>query len=131
MLHLVYDGQCRFCQRTLRVCAALDVRRRLQAHDATNRAAIVARFPMLGGADFDNALFAVTEDGIVFRGFFAVRRILRESPLTWILLPFFHLPYSGRVGQRVYGWIARNRYRLGCQSDFCQVDADRRSSPSA
>jgi predicted DCC family thiol-disulfide oxidoreductase YuxK len=134
MLHLVYDGQCRFCQRMLRVCTALDVRRRLVLHDATNRPAIVARFPELSGADFDHAMFAVTAEGAVYRGFYALRRILRESPFTWVLLPFFYLPFSGAIGQRLYGWVARNRYRLGCQSAVCEVPrahADRPASPSA
>jgi predicted DCC family thiol-disulfide oxidoreductase YuxK len=130
MLHVVYDGQCRFCRRTLRVCRALDVRRRLVSHDATNRGAIVARFPVLAGADFDSAMFAVTAQGTVYRGFFAFRRMMRESPLTWPVLPFLYLPYSGRIGQHLYGWIARNRYRLGCQEQVCEVRraaADRRS----
>jgi len=129
MLHLIYDGQCTFCRRSLRVCVALDVRRRLRLHDATDREAVLARFPTLAGADFDNAMFAVAPDGRVYRGFFAFRRILRASPLTWPLLPFFYLPFSGTLGPRVYAWVARNRYRFGCESTVCEAPA--RSTPSS
>ncbi|HEY6360243.1 MAG TPA: DUF393 domain-containing protein, partial [Vicinamibacterales bacterium] len=117
MLHLIYDGQCDFCRRLLRICVALDVRRRLQLHDATHRAVIAAEFPVLAGADFDSAMFVVTDDGAVYRGFFAFRRILRASPLTWPLLPLFYLPPSGKVGPRVYAWVARHRHRFGCTSE--------------
>ena len=125
MLHVVYDGQCGFCRRLLRAAVALDVRHRLQLHDATHRAAVAARFPVLAGADVDNAMFVVAEDGSTYRGFFAVRRILRVSPLTWLLLPIFHLPLSGRLGPRLYAWVARNRHRLGCESELCDVPAPR------
>jgi predicted DCC family thiol-disulfide oxidoreductase YuxK len=124
-MHVVYDGQCGFCRRLLRAAVALDVRHRLQLHDATHRAAIAARFPMLEGADLDHAMFAVTDDGAVYRGFFAVRRILRASPLTWLLLPIVHMPLSGRLGPRLYDWVARNRYRFGCESGLCDVPASR------
>jgi predicted DCC family thiol-disulfide oxidoreductase YuxK len=123
MLHLIYDGQCGFCRRSLRLCVALDVRRRLRLHDATDRAAVVARFPMLADADFDDAMFAVAPDGRVYRGFFAFRRVLRESPLMWPLLPIFYLPFSGTLGPRAYGWVARNRHRLGCESNVCELPA--------
>jgi predicted DCC family thiol-disulfide oxidoreductase YuxK len=80
---------------------------------------------MLAGADLDNAMFVVAEDGSTYRGFFAVRRMLRVSPLTWLLLPIFYLPLSGRLGPRLYAWVARNRYRLGCEGELCDVPAPR------
>ena len=125
MLNVVYDGQCAFCRRLVRAAVALDVRHRLQFHDASNRTAVTAAFPTLAGADLDQAMFVVADDGSTYRGFFAVRRILRTSPLTWLLLPVFHLPLSGRLGPRLYGWVARNRYRFGCESELCDVPASR------
>ena len=47
------------------------------------------------GGFADDAMFAVTPEGRVYRGFFAVRRMLWVSPLTWLLLPFVHAPLSG------------------------------------
>ncbi len=80
-----------------------------------------ALFPELSGADFENAMFAVAPDRRVTRGFFAFRRILRESPLMWPLIPLFYLPGRGIVGPRVYAWVARNRRRFGCESDVCEM----------
>jgi predicted DCC family thiol-disulfide oxidoreductase YuxK len=121
MLHVIYDGRCGFCIRSLKICRALDVRGALRYHDATARREVHQAFPELAGADFEHAMFVVSEDRQVSRGFFAFRRILRESPLTWVLLPLFYLPGSGIVGPRVYAWVARNRRRFGCESEVCDL----------
>jgi predicted DCC family thiol-disulfide oxidoreductase YuxK len=121
MLHVIYDGQCGFCVRSLKVCRTLDARGALHFHDANLRPQVYERFPELSGADFENAMFAVAPDRSVTRGFFAFRRILWESPLMWPFLPLFYFPGSSVVGPRVYAWIARNRRRFGCESDVCEM----------
>jgi predicted DCC family thiol-disulfide oxidoreductase YuxK len=121
MLHVIYDGRCGFCIRSLKVCRALDVRGALRYHDANARPEVLQAFPELSNADFEHAMFAVSEDRRVSRGFFAFRRILRESPLMWPLLPLFYLPGSGIAGPRVYAWVARNRHRFGCGSEVCDL----------
>ena len=121
MLHVIYDGQCGFCVRSLKVCRALDRKGALQFHDANARVHVHQRFPELAGADFENAMFAVAPDRTVTRGFFAFRRILWESPLMWPLIPLFYLPGSSIAGPRVYAWVARNRRRFGCESDVCEM----------
>jgi len=121
MLDIIYDGRCGFCVRSLKVCRALDLRRALRYHDANARQQIAARFPELGRADFENAMFAVAPDRSVTRGFFAFRRILWESPLMWPLIPVFYFPGAAVIGPRVYAWVARNRRRFGCESDVCEL----------
>ena len=125
MLHVIYDGHCGFCVRSLKVCRALDVRRALRFHDANARPQVFAQFPDLSEADFENAMFAVAPDRRVTRGFFAFRRILWESPLMWPLIPLFYFPGTGIAGPRVYAWVARNRRRFGCESEVCELPAVR------
>lgn len=119
MLDVIYDGQCGFCMRALRACRALDTRGVLRFHDANARQQIYEKFPELRDADFDNAMFVVTPERKVARGFFAFRRMTWALPPMWLLLPLFYLPGSGRIGPKVYAWIARNRSRFGCESDVC------------
>jgi predicted DCC family thiol-disulfide oxidoreductase YuxK len=121
MVDLIYDGQCGFCRRSLRVARRLDPRRRLRFHDATMRDSVLREFPELAGADLADAMFTVDERRRVYRGFFAFRRLIWESPLMWPLLPLFYAPGSGLLGPRVYAWVARNRQRLGCESDICEL----------
>lgn len=120
-VHVIYDGQCDFCVRALRLARAVDVWGRLRFHDAHDRQAVERAFPALAGADLDEAMYAVTAEGAIARGFFAFRRMMWLSPLTWPLLPLFYLPGSGLVGPRIYAWIARNRHRFGCRSQICAL----------
>ena len=140
MLYVIYDDRCGFCIRSLKVCRALDVNGRLAFHgsssfrlkpEATKTApdqVDSSGFRLqpegasgLADADFDNAVFTLAPDCSVARGFFAFRRIARELPLMWPLLPLFYLPGSRALGPRVYAWIARHRRRLGCESERCEL----------
>lgn len=123
MVDLIYDGQCGFCVRSLRICRALDVRHQLRFHDANARPQTLAAFPELEHADFDHAMFVVSPDRRVYRGFFAFRRVLWESPLMWLLLPLFYFPGTGFFGPRAYAWVARNRGRFGCETDVCETNS--------
>lgn len=116
-LHVVYDGGCRFCSAVARTLRRLDRRGVLELHDATQREAVLARLPVLRGADLDAALFVVEEGGAVFRGFFAVRRLAWSLPPAWPLLGLLYAPGAGRLGPKVYAWVARNRHCLGCRRD--------------
>ena len=121
MLNVIYDGQCGFCIRSLRICKALDVRHRLRFHDANARQQVNAAFPELANADVEHAMFAVTPDRRVHRGFFAFRQVARVSPLMWPALLLLYLPGSSWLGPRIYAWIARNRSRFGCESEVCEL----------
>jgi predicted DCC family thiol-disulfide oxidoreductase YuxK len=121
MLDVIYDGQCGFCVRSLKVCRSLDVRHAFRFHDANARSRISASFPELASADFENAMFAIAPDRSVTRGFFAFRRMIWESPLMWPLIPLFYLPGAATLGPRVYAWVARNRRRFGCESEVCEM----------
>lgn len=121
MVDVVYDGQCGFCARSLALCARLARRPVFRLHDAGDREAVLARFPMLAGADLDAAMVVVTPRGEVFRGFFACRRMMWPSPWLYPLLPAFYAPGAARIGPRVYAWVARHRHELGCASAACDA----------
>jgi predicted DCC family thiol-disulfide oxidoreductase YuxK len=129
MLHVIYDGQCGFCIRSLRICKALDLRHALRFHDANQRAEIAAQFPELAHADVENAMFTVTDDRRVHRGFFAFRQIALAAPLMWPLLPLLYLPGSAWIGPVIYAWVARNRSRFGCESEVCDLPGAKGSRP--
>lgn len=117
MLDVIYDGQCRFCKRSLDRVERLARRPLLRLHDANDREMIRARFPMLADEDTDHAMFVVTSRGEVFRGFFAYRRMLWESRRLYAFLPLFYAPGAALVGPWIYAWVARNRRHFGCSLD--------------
>jgi len=122
---VVYDGDCQFCMRSLRLMKRFDPSGVMRCYDAHDTETIAARFPMLAGADFDQAMFTVSEQGVVSRGYFAFKAIVRALPLTWLILPLFYLPGSNTLGPRAYAWVARNRRRFGCAADACELPAPR------
>jgi predicted DCC family thiol-disulfide oxidoreductase YuxK len=122
-ISIVYDGDCGFCLRSLRVLQRLDVRGAMVLYNSHESDTVGATFPMLAGADFAHAMFAVTQDGRVFRGYFAFKQLMRTLPLAWPLLPLFVLPGTDHIGPRVYAWVARNRNRFGCGSEVCELPA--------
>ncbi|MBA2732940.1 MAG: DUF393 domain-containing protein [Acidobacteria bacterium] len=124
-LNIIYDGQCAFCIRSLRVIKALDVRGVMVFHDSHDPETL-KRFAALRNADVNEAMFSVSEDEPIYRGFFALRRLLWVSPLLWPLIPLFYFPGMSWIGTRVYAWVARNRTRFGCHSDFCSLPTEPR-----
>jgi predicted DCC family thiol-disulfide oxidoreductase YuxK len=127
-LHVIYDGQCLFCIRSLKLFCAVDFMHVFS--DAHDKSRISVTFPELRDADFDNAMFVVTESRKVSRGFFAFRRMIWGSPLTWLLIPIFYFPGAGFVGTGVYAWVARNRLKFGCRSDACTLPSLSSKDPS-
>jgi len=118
-LHIIYDGQCAFCIRTLKVFRRLDIYGRLDFCDSTDQELIASRFPALRGAEVEDAIYSVAGDGQLRRGFFAFRQMIWCSPLTWLLVPLFYFPGSAFLGTRVYAWVARHRRQLGCEPEAC------------
>lgn len=111
--HLIYDGDCAFCVKVLRVFAAIDVRHRLAFHDARQRSMVLARFPQLRDADLDEAMFTVQGEDVA-RGFYAFRQLIWQSPFSWLLIPLFYAPGAAYAGPWLYRWIAGKRSALGC-----------------
>lgn len=119
MIDVVYDGGCRFCLSVLRQFRRLDVAGRLRFLDGREVGLVTGKIPALEGADFGAAMYVYVAGEAPYRGFFAVRRMLWASPLTWLMLPLFYAPFANVVGPRIYAWVARNRRGLGCRSDVC------------
>jgi predicted DCC family thiol-disulfide oxidoreductase YuxK len=121
VIDIVYDGQCGFCIRALARLRRMARRDVFRLHDANDSLAVLARFPMLAGADTGEAMFAITGRGEVFRGFFAFRRMLWASPWLFPLLPLFYAPGASLLGPRIYAWTARRRRCLGGAGPACEV----------
>jgi predicted DCC family thiol-disulfide oxidoreductase YuxK len=123
VIDVVYDGQCGFCVRALARLRWMARRDVFRLHDANDREAVLGRFPVLAGADIDEAMFAIAPDGGIFRGFFAFRRMLWASPWLFPLLALFYAPGAALLGPRIYAWVARHRRNLGCAVDAREVPA--------
>jgi len=122
-LTILYDGNCGLCRASAERLRRRDRASRIELlnlHDP----AVLARFPRL---NFDEALRlmqAVDVNGKVYSGVDAWARAGAELPgwklFAWLLrFPGIHL-----VAGKIYGWVARNRYRWNrelCAGGSCDV----------
>lgn len=115
---LVYDGMCRICNPLANVVRTWD-RDRLIEVVPSQAAGVMARFPWIPEKAFSQAIQLVGPGGRTWQGAAAVEELLTVLPrgrwIAWI----FRIPYVRVLADRVYRWVARNRYRLGC-GEHCQ-----------
>jgi predicted DCC family thiol-disulfide oxidoreductase YuxK len=101
----------------------LDWLHRLSYVNARDPGDLPAGDPPLAGDRLLQEMHLLTPgDRRVYHGFKAFRWMAWRLPLLWPLVPFLYLPGMATLGQRVYLWIARNRFRLvPCHGGVCTL----------
>jgi predicted DCC family thiol-disulfide oxidoreductase YuxK len=106
---LIYDANCALCEATKNFLARWDRRHSIRyLHFQENQAG--ALLPHLAGVDHLEAMYFLDKEGKSFHGMEAAREILRYLPLGLPLAWLFYLPGVPFLADRLYIWIARNRY---------------------
>src|SRR5207249_4729859 len=123
VMTVLYDGKCLLCQKSVRLLQRLDWLGRLHFADGRDPANLPPTPEPIAPQRLLEEMHAITPDGRrVFHGFAAFRRIARLLPPLWPIMPFLYLPGVPWLGQRVYLWVAKNRFHLvPCHDGQCQV----------
>jgi len=119
---LVYDGDCAFCTKSVRLV------RRLHA-DVDVVAWQLADLPALGltAQEADAAVQWVPADGRSAAGHRAVAAVLRASRQPWpIIGRLMLLPGLSWLAGRLYAWVAANRHRLPGGTPACALPPEQR-----
>jgi predicted DCC family thiol-disulfide oxidoreductase YuxK len=115
---LVYDGSCRMCGSFVNALRSWDTRQTIEIVPA-QAAGAMARFPWIPERAFAAAIQLVGPGGATTQGAAAIEEILGVLPrgkwIAWI----FKVPFVRGLADRIYRWVARNRYRMGCR-EHCQ-----------
>ena len=115
---LVYDGMCKICNPLANVVRKWDRRHQIEVVPS-QATGVMARFPWIPARAFSQAIQLVGPGGATWQGAAAVEQLLTVLPrgrwIAWI----FQLPFVRTIADRIYRWVARNRYRLGC-GEHCQ-----------
>ena len=114
---LIYDGECAACRASalwiMRLALSGGALEILPWRSAPRR----ARFPQISDAVCATAMRLVLPDGRVLAEADAVPELLRRiRGLGW-LATVLAVPGARPPARRIYQWIARNRFRLGCDRD--------------
>lgn len=119
---LLYDGNCQFCQASLRQLKVMDLFSTIKGVDYHG----VADLKTLAGITPEQAhsqIHLVESDGKVYGGFEAFRRLCLKFPMLYPVTLFVYLPGMGLIGPWLYRWIAKNRYFFHrsktCTSNSC------------
>jgi len=113
------DGKCALCSTSARLISRFDRSGRVRICPTQSQlgGAVLAHFGL--NAD-DPTTWLYLENGKGSTSLFAVLEIGRHlGALGWILSPLRVLPRS--VQDRLYVWVARNRYRLFGHEDLCSL----------
>ena len=110
---LVYDGDCRFCTRSVDLVASWDRGGAVEIVPF-QRGGVRERFPWIADVAFHEAMQLVGPGNETWSGAAAAERLVRLLPGGRPLGCLFALPFARPLADRVYRLVARNRYRLGC-----------------
>ena len=122
---IVYDGECRFCQWSVRRIQKVDTKGRFE-YLPRQTEGVDERFPVLAQSDFNTGLRLISE-GEVEVGADAVYEIYRHLPPYHLIAWVYRLPLLRQLFRASYALIARNRHRFGriqCETESCAIPAE-------
>jgi predicted DCC family thiol-disulfide oxidoreductase YuxK len=111
-LKIFYDGDCGFCQKSVRILRSLLLRSNAEI-------AIAQNDPRANKLMLERRSWVVeNEEGELFTEIRAMREQLKHSPVLWWTAPLLRYRWLERVGDRVYHRVERNRSRLSRWTSF-------------
>jgi predicted DCC family thiol-disulfide oxidoreductase YuxK len=122
-IHVLYDGLCPLCRRTVRLLACLDLLHRLEVRDfrqldLTDYTSSHAL--NLKPADLEKEMYVISR-GRVYPGFCGYRVIALALPAFWPIAPWLFLPGISSLGAWAYRKVAGNRLKLLLCDSHCAV----------
>lgn len=122
---VLYDGACPLCQKSIRILKAIDWLKQLTFHDARDVAHLPKADLPLDPKRLIEEMHVLTPDRKhAYAGFKAFRWMAWRIPLTFLSAPFLYLPGVPWLGNKIYLWVAKNRFRLvPCKDGVCQLPA--------
>ena len=119
---LVYDGDCGFCTRSVRLVERLPVSVRLVPWQEADLAALRTTEERAS-----HEVLWVAGSGRVFGGAAAVAELFRQCRFPWWLLGvLMSAPVLRGLAELGYRSIARNRHRLPGVTPACQLSPEQR-----
>lgn len=119
---LIYDGDCGFCTRSVRLVERLPVSVRITPWQTTDLAALGTT-----RARAEREVVWVGTDGRISGGAAAVADLLRSARFPFSLVGrALGLPVVRTLAALVYRVVAANRSRLPGMTPACQLPPDRR-----
>lgn len=122
---VLYDGACPLCQRSIRILKGIDWLQKLTYHDARDVAHLPnADVPLVPKRLIEEMHVLTPDRKHAHAGFRAFRWMAWRIPLMALFAPLLYLPGVPWLGNKVYLWVAKNRFKLvPCKDGVCQLPA--------
>ena len=122
---VLYDGDCAFCRKGVSIVKKLDWLDRLHYQSARDVAHLPTANVHLDPEKMLEEMHVLTPDRTrTHVGFRAFRWMAWRLPLTVLFAPFLYIPGVPWLGNKVYLWVAKNRFKLvPCKDGVCQLPA--------
>jgi predicted DCC family thiol-disulfide oxidoreductase YuxK len=123
---LLYDGNCGFCQRCIRILKKMDLFDTL--HYENFHESITANTTIPAGLTKEQVLkriYLVENGKNTWGGYSVFRRICWQMPMMMPLIPVIFFPGMGLLGPLMYAFVAKNRMCLGRgKESSCRIPTD-------
>ena len=116
---IVYDGNCSICTRSVELLRRWDRDGLLEIVPSQDDA-VRARFPWIPDRDYADSIQVIGPDGRTWQRGAAIEQLIEIMPRGRLFGWLFAIPFARPIADRIYRWVARNRYRLGC-GDHCEL----------
>ena len=129
---VIYDGECPLCRKSVAWLRRLDWRKRLSYINFRDESdPFVASIPTTQERMIAEMHVWPASRTRLHHGFGAFRFIAWRLPLMWPIVPLLYLPGVPWLGQKVYLWVARNRYHLvPCHDGVCTIQQNKPRPPT-
>ncbi len=128
---VLYDGECPFCQRGVRILRRLDWLKQLTYQNCRDTAHLPpCTVPLVPQKLIEQMHLVTPNRKSAHVGFAAFRWMAWRLPLTVLIAPLLYLPGVPWLGRKAYLWVARKRFDLvPCDNGGCRVNLKRSNTP--
>ena len=122
-IRVLYDGDCAFCRKSIALLTRLDWLSQLEYVNVRDASQPILSDPLIANSPLLEQMHVVPSDGgRIFGGYSAIRFLASRLPATLLIAPLLYLPGMTWLGQKVYLWIARNRFKIiPCEHGVCTI----------
>ena len=122
---VLYDGACPLCQGSVRILKRLDWLKKLHFQDARDtRNLPPSEVPLVPKRLLEEMHLLTPDRKHAYFGYQAFRWMAWRLPLTLPLAPLLYIPGVPWLGNKVYLWVAKNRFKLvPCKDGVCHLPA--------
>lgn len=126
---ILYDGQCPLCLKSVAGLKRLDWLKVCEFANARESQVLADLQVDVSPERLLEEMHLLTpKNQKVLHGFAAFRWLSWRLPACWLIAPFLYLPGVPWLGQKLYLWVARNRFRLvPCHGGVCTLPQKDRS----